>query len=390
MPPTVETTLIGAGVIGCALAWELASAGREVLVLEKNPGVTQGENQSSRNSGVIHAGLYYDRETRPLKARLCAQGNALLRAFCEHHGVPHRACGKLVVASREEDLPVLALYRERAVENAVPVAWLTHEQVRDLEPQVTTLGALHLPTSGIVDPTALVYRLHTLAVNQGAIFLTGTSLTGAASGPEGIALTIAYRDGTKDTFLSRSVINCAGLYADEAARLMDPGSPHVIDPVRGEAAKFYRTRRPDLHLRGMNVYPTPTRVHTNLGTYFTVGVHLTPTLEPGPSGDPSVGPTVTVGPLNGPARHREDYGGDGRGMAAFHDQVSPFFPSLRVEDLEPHQVGIQARLAGHQDWLFEFSSETRAWMNLLGIDSPGLTACLAIAEHVRGLLESSL
>lgn len=382
----VGTTIIGAGVVGCAAAMELAGAGEEVLVLERNPGVVQGENQSSRNSGVIHAGLYYDRITRPLKADLCAEGNRLLYAFCERYGVPALKCGKLVVAVHESEIPVLRVYQARAQDNGVPASIVDGREASEMEPRVKAKAALYLPTSGVIDPTALVYKLHVLAGNHGAQFLTETRLVAATSTPEGIALTVQYRDGARDTFLSDRVVNSAGLYSDDAAKMIDPASPYQIDPLRGEAAKFYRTRRAGIGLRGMNVYPTPEKVETEKGSYFTVGVHLTPTLETGPSGLPETGAVVTVCPLNMAAAHKEDYGGDFQPMALFHRRVAPFFPDLKVEDLEPHQVGIQARLVGHQDWVMAFSNADRRWLNLLGVDSPGLTGSLAIAARVRQML----
>jgi len=383
MSVSVGTTIIGAGVVGCALARELSQHGEEVLVLERNAGITQGENQSSRNSGVIHAGLYYDRETRPLKARLCVEGNRLLYAFCQEHGIPHLACGKLVVATREEERPTLERYFDRARENGVTVRFLQGQAISEMEPKVKARFALHLPSSGIVDAPALVYRLHVLAVRDGAQFFTQTFLSGAQSHKEGIRLRITYRDGAQDEFLSSRVLNCGGLYADDVARLLDPDSPFRTDPVRSESVKFYRTRREEIRLRGMNVYPTPRKVVTPHGTYFTVGVHLTPTLDPDPQKGWSVGPVVTVGPLNMPGGELEDYGGEFQPMEVFLQEVSPFFPGLRVSDLEAHQVGIQARLAGHQDWVIQPSPKDLRWINLLGIDSPGLTGSLAIARFVR-------
>jgi L-2-hydroxyglutarate oxidase LhgO len=382
----VGITIIGAGVVGCAVAKELAGAGEEVLVVERNPGVVRGENQSSRNSGVIHAGLYYDRATRPLKAALCAEGNRLLYAFCDRYDVPALKCGKLVVAVKESDIPILRVYLARALENNVPASMVDGRQAAEMEPQVKAKAALYLPTSGVIDPTSLVYKLHVLAGNHGAQFLTDTTLDAARLRPEGIELTVRYRDGARDTFLSDRVVNSAGLYSDDVARMADPASPYQIDPLRGEAAKFYRTRRVGIHLRGMNVYPTPEKIETPKGTYFTVGVHLTPTLEQGPSGPPGTGAVVTVCPLNMAAAHKEDYGGDFQPMGLFHRKVAPFFPDLREEDLEPHQVGIQARLVGHQDWVVEFSQGDGRWLNLLGVDSPGLTGSLAIAGMARRML----
>jgi L-2-hydroxyglutarate oxidase LhgO len=387
MSDRLDITVVGAGVIGTAVAHLLARQGREVFVIEKNPGVTQGENQSSRNSGVIHAGLYYDKDTRPLKARLCAAGNTLLYEFCQKYDLPHLACGKLVVATKEEDLPAMELYRARAETNGVPCEKISGEAAREREPLVNAMAALWLPTSGIIDPTAYLHQLYALASSDGAEFLTQTEVIAAKPGPEGIEITLRYRDGATDTFLTEQLINCAGLYSDDLARMINPDSAYSIDPMRGEAACFYRTKRPELGVGDLNVYPTPYQVHMPGGTYWTVGVHLTPTLEPVAGGGAQPGSTITVGPLNMAAKDKEDYGGEHRPMAEFHQQVESFFPSLRPDDLQPYQAGIQARLSGYQDWVMEFDKKHPACLNLLGFDSPGLTGSLAIAEDVKNLLD---
>lgn len=389
MSEQAPVCLVGAGAVGCALAWELARQGREVFVLEKNAGVSQGENQSSRNSGVIHAGLYYDPETRPLKASLCPRGVDLLYEFCARYGVSHRRSGKLVVAVREDEVPVLELYRQRSIANGVPAEVISGNKAREMEPNAAAVAALLIPSSGLIDAAAYVHQLYALASNAGATFLTQTALSGVASGPDGLELTVTYRDGASDTFAASLLVNCAGLYSDDVARLVDPASPYVIDPVRGEAVKFYRGKRPELNVGGMNIYPTPHKLVTHQGTYFTVGVHITPTLEQGPDGVSQIGPAVTVCPLQRPASHKEEYGGDFHPMEAFHQKVAAFFPGLSVDDLEPHQVGIQARLIGHQDWVIEFSPNQPRCLNLLGIDSPGLTASLAIAEKARQMLDAA-
>jgi len=181
-------------------------------------------------------------------------------------------------------------------------------------------------------------------------------------------------------------VNSAGLYCDEVARMVDPASPYHVDPLRGEAMKFYRTKRPELDVAVMNVYPTPTKTITDRGVYFTVGVHLTPTLDLDGRGDPILGPVVTVGPLNRQAAGKEDYGGEFRPSSEFHERVRRFFPGLEEEDLEPHQAGIQARLVGHADWVVELSPAESRCLNLLGIDSPGLTGALAIARKAREMM----
>ncbi|KMY69009.1 hypothetical protein AAU61_05550 [Desulfocarbo indianensis] len=389
MSESLEITVVGAGAVGAAVAQALARQGREVFVIEKNPGVTQGENQSSRNSGVIHAGLYYDSQTRPLKARLCPAGNRLLYEFCERYQVPHLQCGKLVAATRQEELPALELYQARAAANGAPCQLIDADAAREREPLVKALAALWLPTSGVIDPTAYLHQLYALAAGDGAQFLTQTEVIAARPQAEGIQVTLRYRDGAIDEFLTKRLINCAGLYSDEVARLVNPASPHRIDPMRGEAACFYRGKRPELGVGALNIYPTPYQVKLPGGSYWTVGVHLTPTLETTPQGEVKPSPAVTVGPLNFAAAHKEDYGGQHRPMADFRDQVAGFFPQLTEDDLQPYQVGVQARLAGHQDWLLEFDPKAPACLNLLGFDSPALTASLAIAQEVREMISEN-
>ena len=152
--------------------------------------------------------------------------------------------------------------------------------------------------------------------------------------------------------------------------------------------KFYRTKRKDLMLQGMNIYPTPHQVTTPQGSCFSVGVHLTPTLTDDNAGQSAIGPEVTVGPLSRPADHKEEYGGAYQAAEVFFNQVRSFFPGLQEDDLMPHQTGIQARLAGFQDWVIEFSDNQRRCLNLLGMDSPELTGCLAIAGCVRELIRN--
>jgi L-2-hydroxyglutarate oxidase LhgO len=384
-----DITVVGAGVVGCAIARELSQAGRDVVVLDKNAGVSRGENQSTRNSGVIHAGLYYDQETRPLKAALCAQGNRLLHRFCEKHQVPALKTGKLVVATNGQQQATLKLYLERARQNGVPVKWLEAGEVNELEPLVKAEAALYLPTSGIVDAAALVHKLYALASNQGAQFVNETTVTALAPHPEGMEVRVRYRDGSEDSILTSHLINSAGLYSDDVARMADPESAFHIDAVRCETMKFYPHKRPELGLGGLNIYPTPRKVTTDYGTYFTVGVHLTPTLETDIKGSVSLGPVVTVGPLNRPTQHKEDYGGDFVATSEFLSLVSDFFPALTEDDLEPHQVGILARLMNSGDWVIEFNPRQPRCLNLLGIDSPGLTGSLAIAAKVAKMLKRS-
>jgi L-2-hydroxyglutarate oxidase LhgO len=289
------------------------------------------------------------------------------------------------VATSEEDLKNLEYYMAQAKTNGVEARMLGREEVTAMEPNVRAIGAIHLPRAGVVEPTRLVYKLFTLASNNGGHFLTNTELTAIRMRPEGFELTVLHRDGEEDRFLSRKVVNSSGLYADEVARMLDPEPRYQIDPLRGEFARFYVRKRPDLMCR-TNVYPAPLKVELPTGRYWTVGTHVTPTIETASDGSWAVGPVAIVGPLNIPARGKEDFNGEFKPMGDYFKAVSPYFPGIRESDLEPQHAGVLAVLAGHTDWVI--SRPHPGFINLLGMSSPALTACLALADHVRRMMEN--
>ncbi len=387
MTDILSIAVIGGGVVGCAVARELSRRYGDIFLFERNPGITRGENQSSRNSGVAHSGIYYDRKTRPLKAALCVEGNRLLYAFCRRHRVPALETGKLIVAATEKEDRVLDIYLKRARENAVPgVEKISGKTVRDLEPNVVARSALRVPTAGIVEPTSLVYRLHTLAQESGVQFMVGTEITDLADSHPALDLLFRYRDGAQGRISAQAVINTAGVDADRVAKLLNPKAPYALDPIRGDSYKFYGHKRSDLRVAGQNVYPTPEIVETPHGSHFTVGVHLTPTFE-GLSYPPALGSTVTVGPRLVPVRDRHDLHGNPVPAGQFAAAIRPFFPGIRTEDLLWHQAGLQARLKDRPDFVIEPDPHDPRWINLLGIDSPGLTASLAIARRVGRMVD---
>jgi L-2-hydroxyglutarate oxidase LhgO len=379
--------IVGGGVIGCAVAWELGKDHDDVFLFEKNPAVTRGENQSSRNSGVIHSGLYYDQETRPEKATLCVTGNRLLYEFCHRYRVPALQTGKLMVATGAEEASILDLYLDRAAHNGVPgVELISRRRIKALEPNVEGEVALLIPSAGIVDPPSLVYRLHALASGQGVHFVTGTEVLGLESHNRSIRLAIRYPDGEPDHLTARVVVNAGGLSAPRLAQWLDPRSPCEPDPIMGESYKFYSHKRPDLAVRGMNIYPTPETVVTPHGSHFTVGVHLTPTFG-SLSMPPVLGTTVTVGPKLRPVMENGNSVSE-TPASEFAQKVRPFFPGLRAEDLIWHQSGQQARLKRHPDFVIRSDSRYPRLINLLGIDSPGLTSCLAVARRVGDMVNA--
>jgi len=404
MTEEINVTIIGAGVIGCAVAAEISrDFNGEILVIEKNDRIA-GENQSSRNSGVIHAGIYYPRDFGPLKSSLCVKGNSMLYDFCEKHGVPYKKTGKLVVATNNLEEEYLTDVMRIAKENNVPgVRLIDIHEIKKLEPNVEALSALYVSTSGIIEPTLIVKKLHGIAEKQGVIFLTGNEVTEIKpSNNKGFFIKIKSRS-SGEIFKTRYLINCAGLFSDEIAKMIDPSSPYEIDPVKGESAKFYCQKREGISVKGTNIYPVPfgyypdgERANVPFNRFIelfrehevtkAVGVHLTPVFDL-KEGRHETGTTITIGPAYSKPMHKDDYAPT-RDAGYFHKMVKPFFPNLMIGDITLHQAGIRAKLKGHYDFVIERSSKYPNALNLIGIDSPGLTSSLAIAEYVNKMLKS--
>jgi len=390
MSDVIPVTIIGGGVIGCATAYELSKYIDDIFLIEQNERI-QAENQSFKNAGVFHFGGYYPKSRGPLKARLCVEGNALVRGFCEDNNVQHRKTGKLIVATNLREIEYLENTLAIAQDNGVPgVEMISGERVRELEPNVNAIAALYAPTTGIVNPIQFIERLAGLAQARNAYFAMGAEV-----------VNVTPRDGffevatdSMSTFETKILINAAGLYSDKIARMVNPQSPYKILPVRGEAAKFYCGRRPEIHMNGLNVYPAPHGFYKKSGDKAdvsfsefrrlfeagelikTVGVHLTPTFD---------GDMITISPAQVTVTDKEDYAPT-RPEQYYLNRVQGFFPNLRLEDISLHQTGIQANLKNQYDFVIERDSVHPNCINLVGISSPGLTSCLAIAQEVTKIL----
>jgi D-amino-acid oxidase len=261
------------------------------------------------------------------------------------------------------------------------------DEVRQLEPNVSAHAALLVPTSGIVDPTALLHQVYASASNRGAVFMSETEVVDLELSDTEVIVHLRYRDGQPDRIRANTVINAAGAHAVDIARKIDPHIPIKPALIRGDSYKFYRNRRPQLFLQGMNVYPTPIVVDTPTGRHLTVGVHLTPTFDM-IDGKIRIGDTVTVGPKLIAVTDFEDYNNTPVPPPEAFLENMAFFPDLKAADLEYHQGGIQARLDGYHDFYIKPDRNSRQAIHLLGIDSPGLTAAPAIAKYVARLLKS--
>ncbi|MCJ7666415.1 MAG: NAD(P)/FAD-dependent oxidoreductase [Actinobacteria bacterium] len=399
MTEKVNITIIGAGVIGCAAAHRIASeytGSKDIVVVEKNSQIN-GENQSSRNSGVIHAGVYYPSDIGPLKAELCVKGNKMLYEFCKIHNIPHRKCGKLIVATDILEEEYLYDTHRTANENSVEgLEIIDQKDISGFEPNIYGVRALFVPTSGIIEPAALVSKLYDLSKKEEVMFMVGSMVTRIEPYNGGFEVTMESANG-REVFRTEVLINSAGLYADEIARMVNPGCPYLMDPVKGESARFYKSTRDDLYMNGLNIYPVPfgylpdgERLRVGFSefkklfdegkVYRSVGVHLTPTFELR-GNKYVVGDTVTIGPAYSAPENREDYTAT-REPAYYNSMIDSFFPGIRVKDISLHQAGIRAKLAGHYDFVIERDPVYKNLINLIGMDSPGLTSSLAIADHI--------
>ena len=365
----IDTVVVGAGVVGLACARELAMAGHEVVVLEAENAF--GTATSARNSEVIHAGLYYPAGS--LRARLCVQGKALLYDFCQRHGVAHRRCGKLVVATEPDELPALRRLQGHAQGNGVDdLRWLTREQAQALEPALRCEAALLSPSTGIVDSHGLMLALLGEAEAHGAVLALCSPLRAARVVDDGLVLEVGGEAAT--TLHARQVVNAAGLQACAVAGAI-AGLPAAQVPQAFYAQGAYFTlsgRAPFSHL----VYPVP-------GESSHLGVHLTLDL----GGQARFGPSFRW-------VDAVDYTVEAADGAGFADAVRHYWPALPEGALQPGYAGVRPKISGPGEPAADFRIDGPAQhgvaglVNLFGIESPGLTASLAIAREVRARLRA--
>ncbi len=363
---SADCVVIGAGVVGLAIARELAMAGREVLVLESEDAA--GTHTSSRNSEVIHAGLYYPPGS--LKARLCVEGRKAVYAYCAERGVAHRRIGKIVVATEQCELERVNAYAATGRANGVDdLRFLTTAELRDLEPEVRCVGGFLSPSTGIVDSHALMLALTGDAENHGAkVVLRAPVVGGSVRG----RLPRVEVGGAEPTTLEcRTVINAAGLFAPDVARSIDGFPPQSI-ARRYFAKAHYFTLSGRSPFRRL-VYPVASEAH--------LGVHVTLDL----AGEARFGPDVSW-------VERVDYAFDGTREPLFRQAIRRYYPGLRDDALRPGYTGIRPKVVGPGEPAGDFVIEgpqrhgVGGLVNLFGIESPGLTASLAIARYVRTLI----
>ena len=357
----IDVAVVGGGVTGLAAARAIAGRGLSTCVLERHP--RPGLETSTHNSGVIHAGIYYPAGT--LKASLCVEGRRLLYEFCATHGVSHARTGKIIVASEHQEIAALEALLVRGQANGVEgLALVDSAFVAAREPSVHAVAALYSPESGIVDAEELVTTLLRQGEAAGVIFLPGTRLLGADRSSEGMAIRTE-----RETILAHQVVNAAGLYADDVSRMLE-GETFTIYPCRGEYAELTPAKR---QLVRSLVYPLP---HTS---GHGLGVHLVRTTDG----------AVWLGPTARYQEHKDDYERDRLPVEAFVEPARQLLRAVTLADLRLAGSGIRAKLHPPEepfaDFLIRRDRENSAVIQAAGIESPGLTSCLAIGEMVADI-----
>jgi len=364
----VDCVVVGAGVVGLAVARALALAGRDVMVLEAADAI--GTGTSSRNSEVIHAGIYYPAGS--LKARLCVQGKALLYDYCAQRGIGHRRCGKLIVATSEAQVAQLASIIDKAATNGVnDLVLLTCEQARSLEPQLECVAAVHSPSTGIVDSHALMLALQGDLEHAGGVVALNSPLALAECAQS--AINLVANDGTR--LQAQTVVNAAGLHAVALARRFAGLDPALVPPAYFAKGNYFTLsgRSPFSRL----IYPVPEAAG--------LGVHLTLDL----GGQAKFGPDVQWVPSP------DDLGVDPSRGDAFYAEVRKYWPALKDGALNPDYAGMRPKInAPHEaakDFLIQGPADhgVAGLVNLFGIESPGLTSALAIGDYVATLVEQA-
>lgn len=365
-------TIIGAGVTGLAVAAQLAGKYGEVYILEKNEKF--GQETSSRNSETIHAGIYYPEGS--LKAETCIAGNALLYELCQQYGIPHRKTGKLIVATRDDEVGQLKALLEQGKKNgARDLAMLSRGEVKELEPNVEAIAAVSSPSSGIIDSYALMRFFLGRAKEKGTEIAYRSKVIGIERLPDGYRVMVENGSGTFP-FKSEVLINCAGLHSDKIAQLAGIDIDRAGYKLHYCKGEYFSVGSSKSRLVKRLIYPVPVPGAGGMGIHNVFDIE----------GRMRLGPNARY-------VNEIDYKVDESQKGAFYDSVKSFLPFIEYGDLEPDMAGIRPKLAGPGEGFRDFvirheqDKGLPGLINLIGIESPGLTSSPAIAELVEGLVK---
>ena len=368
-----EIVVIGAGVVGLAVASELSSLKKETLVIEKNESF--GMETSSRSSEVIHAGVYYKKNS--LKAKLCVLGNELLYKIAKESNIPHKNCGKLIVATSKEEEEKLPSIAKNATEiGAKGVKILSKQEIKNIEPNVSALSAVYFPTSGIIDSHSLMKHFFLKSKERGVDFLFKGEVVGIELKNGFYQLSIKESNNIIEKITSKIVINCAGLNSGKIAEMTGFDTQKLKYKIYFRKGIYFRVQKKISQMPKMLIYPVPPEDST-------VGIHTVPELSDGMRLGPYDFWTDTI-----------DYSVDVSYLNLFYESTKKFIPMLEKEDLSPDMAGIQAKGYGpneeSRDFVIKEESDNGFpnFVNLIGIESPGLTSSPAIAKEVKEIVKN--
>ncbi|HAW49433.1 TPA: NAD(P)/FAD-dependent oxidoreductase [bacterium] len=354
----IDIVIIGAGVIGLSCASMLANNKRNIIVIERHPSF--GYEGSSRNSEVIHSGIYY--KNGSLKARLCIEGKNLIYQFCERYNIPYNRIGKLIVACNDDEAKELERLLKNGQRNGVEdLRLLSKEEIKRMEPNIQAISALYSPSTGIVDTHQLMKCLEFLAKEKGAIFAYNCEVIGILKEENGYRIDVRDSDGSIFSFLANIVINSAGLSSGKIAKML--GFNYDLRYCKGEYFKVAGNKSKLIHHL---IYPTP----DNDG----LGIHTVQDLQGG----------LKLGP-NAFYVEDADYSVNESHRIEFYEKTKRFLPFIELDDLSCDMAGIRPKFA--DDFIIKEEIGFPKFINLIGIESPGLTACLSIGKYVKSLLK---
>ena len=367
----VDIVIIGAGVVGLSTACEVAGKNRDVILIEKHDSF--GKETSSRNSEVIHSGIYYSPGS--LKARLCLEGNKLLYEICKENGIPCKPLGKLIVATDEKEIKNAETLVENGRKNGIDnIIIMSSEDVSKMEPHVNAMAAIFVPSAGIIDSHCLMKYFESRAKSNGVMITYGSEVKEIEKTSQGYRIGIQETNGNSFSFLTEILINSAGLSALNIARLCGIDTEKAGYCIYYYKGEYFKIGRGKHKLTNRLIYPLPPKTGY-------VGIHTVPDIQG----------MVKLGPCNY-FTETIDYDMDESNKEFCYESVKTFLPFLELQDLEPDMTGIQPKVQkqGEQEKDFIIVHEEEkgfpGLINVIGIESPGLTASPAIGRLVANMI----
>ena len=362
-----KIAVIGAGVIGLACAYELSRFSSDIVVLERNDSF--GQETSSRNSEVIHAGLYY--QPGSLKANTCIRGNRLLYELCAKHNIGHAKLGKLVIAcDKAEELRIKEIYDNAVMSGAEGLRFVGKQEIKTMEPDIKAESAFYSPQTGIIDSHKLMGFFLRAARDRGVTFSFATRVEEIIHDRSGYQITVSEPSGERFSFSAQVLINAAGIYSDKVAAMAGLDIDKYGYRLHYCKGEYFRIASPGKFSIKRLIYPPATSI--------SLGIHITPDLGKGLRLGPDAHYVDSI-----------DYSVDPNARQEFFDSVRKFLPALELSDLVPDTAGVRPKIQREKEGFTDFVISHEAdkglpgFINMVGIESPGLTACLAIGEMVR-------